>query len=251
MPFSSFDPSSAGATVVAPTRPRVSGPARTRRERSTPPPPPPVDRGDGGGDGGGGEHGDGPPPVPDRPPPGAASFALGLAMIGISTLFLVLLAVWLLLRRNAPDPARSASFIPPNALWISTFVLLASSATVERAARIARGIRPVAGAVLRWLSWSLVLGFSFLGAQGYLWWSLIDLGLVPSSGAYGATFYALTGLHAVHVLGGLATMGGSMMRVGRDSGPFRRAGAIRLCATYWHFMGVVWLVLFATLYFLR
>ena len=246
MSFSNSDP---GVTIVVPTRPRVSRPARTRRERSAPPPPPPVDRGNGGG--GGGERGDGPPPVPDRPPPGAASFGLTLAMIGISTLFLVLLAVWLLLRRNAPDPSRSASFIPPNALWISTLVLLASGATVERAARIARGTRPAAGGVLRWLASSIVLGSSFLGAQAYLWWSLIELGLVPASGAYGAIFYALTGLHAVHVLGGLATMGGSMMWVNRDSGPFQRAEAIRLCARYWHFMGVVWLVLFAILYFLR
>ena len=233
-----------GAGVLAPPRP----PASRQRERGGPlPPRPPEDGGGDGGRGGGGDRG-GDGAHPDGPSPAAARFALLLALIGISTLFLVLVAVWVLLRRGEPDPARGASFLPPDALWVSTLVLLASSAAIERGARAARG--GPSSLVARWLGASLLLGLGFLAAQGVLWWSLVQRGLVPASGAYGAVLYAMTGLHALHVAGGLVAMAGAIVRLRGPLGPLDRAPRIRLCATYWHFMGAVWLALFAVLYLL-
>lgn len=235
-----------GAGVLAPPRPPAS---RTHeRERGGPRPPrPPGDGGGDGGRGGGGDRG-GDGARPDDRALAAARFALLLALIGISTMFLVLVAVWVLLRRGEPDPARDASFLPPDALWVSTLVLLASSAVIEGGARAARG--GPSSVVARWLGGSLLLGLAFLAAQGVLWWSLVQRGLVPASGAYAAVLYAMTGLHALHVVGGLVAMAGAIVRLRGPLPPLGHAPMVRLCATYWHFMGAVWLALFAVLYFL-
>ncbi len=231
----SADPAFGGASVLSP-------PGRRRRRAEPPPPPePPGDRegGDGSGDGGASR-----PVFPGGAPEGARLLGLVLALVGIATLFAVFLAAWLFLQRREPDAARASPLVPPNALWISTLVLAASSFTIERAARA----RPRAAAVVRWLLASLLLGLSFLGAQATLWWILLRGGIVPSSGAYGAIFFALTGLHGLHVLGGLGCMAFATTRaLGARLGP----GTLRLCAIYWHFMGALWIVLFSVLYFVR
>jgi cytochrome c oxidase subunit 3 len=167
----------------------------------------------------------------------------------VATLFLVLLAVWLLLRRGEQDWPPPGPFSPPRALWISTLLLLSSSAALERAARVAvAGQPPEPRAAWRWLGASSALGWAFLGAQAALWRALWKSGLVPASSGYAAVFFALTGLHALHVLGGLGFQGFLL----RENWRRRQGGAaLRPCATYWHFMGALWLLLFTLLYFVR
>jgi len=197
------------------------------------------------GDGGGGDRGDDRGPGPDGAD-GFGSFALGLALIGIATLFLVLLAVCVFLRRPALD---WGAFHSPalEALWVSTACLAASSAALEASARAARraGERPAA---VRWLVTALLLGATFLAAQVLLWIGLVRAGLVPASSGYAAVFFALTSLHALHVLGGLGFLAALVVEA-RVAGP--RPVRVRLAAVYWHFMGAIWLVLFALLYFVR
>jgi len=208
---------------------------RERRERSTGlPPARPPDEGEGGGRGRGGDGGGF-----ERLGPGP--FGLALALLGITTLFLVLITVWLFLRRPAPDwlPGPAAAV---RALWVSTGLLLASSATVEVAARRGRQA---------WLLASMLLGGAFLAAQAFLWWTLWRAGLVPESSGYAAVFFALTGLHALHVLGGLVFFGGLALELARARAHDRPGPSLRLGALYWHFMGAIWLVLFTLLYFVR
>ncbi len=217
-------------------------PRRRRREHGTPPGVPPRDSDGGGGEGGG----DGPAPAGDAD--GVGSFALALALAGITTLFVVLIAVWLLLRRPATDWRAADAAGALNALWLSTACLLASSAAVELAARRARSGVDGRRAALRWLTASLVLGLAFLAAQAFLWIGLWSAGLVPSASGYAAVFFALTGLHALHVLGGLGFLGALAMRLRRRAAWIP---SVRLGAVYWHFMGALWLVLFTLLYFVR
>jgi cytochrome c oxidase subunit 3 len=215
-----------------------------RPRRAAPPRTPPGD----GDDSGGGDRqrfgGEG----DERSPEGAGSLGLALALAGIATFFVVLVAVWLFLRRHERDWPPEGGWTPPHALWISTLLLAASSALVERAARLARAPtwRP---ALLRTLAAGFVLGLAFLGAQVFLWRTLWRDGLLPSTSGYGAVFYALTGLHGLHVAGGLVYLA----RVGLDlfapEAFLRRRHGVRLAATYWHFMGALWLVLFTLLYF--
>ena len=189
--------------------------------------------GGGGGDGwsgepsGGGEEADG----PDARQGEASRFALLLAMIGISTLFAVFLVTWLFLLRPAASSSGSPE-LPLPALLLSTLVLLASSVVIERA--LARPPRKAAG----WVAGCILLALGFLSAQGWVWWSLAENGVSPSSGSYGAIFYALTGLHAVHVAAGAW----ALYRNRRTT-----KERLRLCAVYWHFMGALWLVIFGVL----
>lgn len=242
MPFPLFFRSAAGpggATgVLAPPR-RGEFPARPRRAG---PPPPPRDRGgsDDGGRGGGGGDGRG------RDDDGLGKLALGLALVGITTLFLVLIAVWLLLLRTARDGSAPQRAL--DSLWISTAFLAASSVTIEVAARRRRAERR--RPALRWLVASFALGAAFVVAQVGLWARLWQGGTLPSSGGYAAMFFSLTGLHALHVLGGLGFFAVLGLQLAHPE-PGRRRPGLRLAAVYWHFMGFVWLVLFTLLYFVR
>ena len=236
-----FDGSRGGTGVLAPPPGSVR-----RRQAPAPPRSPPEEPPDPGGGGGRGPGGDG----DERSPESTGRFALLLALAGIGTLFLVLLAVWLLLRRRGSDWPPDGIWSPPQALWISTLLLAASSVAIERAARLARWADPgERNGVLRALGGTFALGILFLGAQVFLWRALWLDGLLPSSSGYGAVFYALTGLHGLHVAGGLAFLASLTLDLASAGGFVRRRYGVRLCATYWHFMGVIWLVLFALLYF--
>jgi cytochrome c oxidase subunit 3 len=92
-----------------------------------------------------------------------------------------------------------------------------------------------------------LLGLAFLVAQAQLWATLWRAGFVPATSGYAAVFFALTGLHALHVLGGLAFLGFLVRGLGHDV----HAPGVRLGAVYWHYMGVIWVVLFALLYWVR
>jgi heme/copper-type cytochrome/quinol oxidase subunit 3 len=65
---------------------------------------------------------------------------------------------------------------------------------------------------------------------------------------YAITFYMLTGLHAAHVLGGIGALAVVLVRAWRGDYGWAWFPGVRHLATYWHFLGVVWLVLFATLW---
>ena len=222
-----------GAAVL--DRPRT-GAARPPRQRASEPPRW-IEGSGGGGDDWGGDERPEPDFGPRGPNPDAARFALWLALIGIATLFAVLLACWLLVRRP-PDPAAASPLVPPLALWSSTAFLAASSWSLARAERVAPAGRG------RHLGAALALGSAFLASQALLWNNLIEARLVPSAGPYAAFLFALTGLHALHVLCGLAFV----LRCWLHHRRAKLTGLpLRMAAVYWHFMGALWLVLFLTL----
>lgn len=132
----------------------------------------------------------------------------------------------------------------PRAL-LATVVLVASSGTMHLAVMASeRGDRR---GVVRWLAVTAVLGTLFL-ANLVQEWSILDFSI--STHAYGTTFYLMTGFHGLHVLGGLLFMVGVVALVtGRDTaapiGP-----PVAVVGYYWHFVDVVWVAMFATLYLL-
>src|SRR5262245_22324390 len=170
------------ASTLAPPRP-----LRRRRGRRATDDLPPPSGGDGGGGGGRGDGDDDP-----------ARLGLALAILGMSTLFAAFLVAYLLLRRNAPTWPPPGAPLPPKGLWISTLVILASSASFVRAVRAKE-----AALLRRWLGLTLALGILFLAVQAILWREVLAGGRFTFSDAYGTIFYSLTGLHAAHVVGGL------------------------------------------------
>jgi cytochrome c oxidase subunit 3 len=135
--------------------------------------------------------------------------------------------------------------IMPIALPI-TIILIASSFTMQFGVwAIRRGDQR---AMRFWTLVTLILGVIFLIGQAYDY-SVLGFGI--SDGVFGTVFYTLTGFHGAHVFGG--TVGLSILTARASQGQFsaRNHVAVEAVSIYWHFVDVVWIALFSTLYFLR
>ena len=128
----------------------------------------------------------------------------------------------------------------------ATFLLVLSSGTMQLGVRaVARGDRR---GYLKWLVLTFVLGTVFVLAQARDW---ARLHFSVASHAYGSAFYLMTGFHGLHVIGGLVAM---MVMAGRAaSRRFDAAGlpSAEMLSYYWHFVDVVWIGLWATIFFIR
>ena len=143
-----------------------------------------------------------------------------------------------------PAPAEPLEILPI-ALPI-TIVLLASSFTMQFGVwAIRRGDQR---AMRNWTLLTLALGVTFLIGQIY---DYTTLGFGISDGAFGTVFYTLTGFHGAHVFGG--AVGLTILSARASQGQFSRQNhvAVEAISFYWHFVDVVWIALFSTLYFLR
>lgn len=99
------------------------------------------------------------------------------------------------------------------------------------------------------LSGAVLLGALFLALQTYLWLSLNANGLGPSTGGpYTSVFYGLTWLHAVHVAVGLVGLAVVARRAFAGEFSAARYLPVRLWGMYWHFVGVVWVLMFVSIF---
>jgi cytochrome c oxidase subunit III len=150
-----------------------------------------------------------------------------------------------------PFPPDNTEFIAPWGLPLfATILLLTSSVTMQWAtSRIRKGDRT---GLNRGVAVTLLLGVIFLGIQAYDYYELVvhhDFAI--NSGVYGTLFYTLTGFHGAHVLGGV--IGLAVILARGLSGQFTRRHHVAVEAVhyYWHFVDVVWVALFITIYVLR
>ena len=148
--------------------------------------------------------------------------------------------------------------VPANVLGISltafmTFLLICSSVTMVLAlAGIQRGDMV---ALKKFLALTICGGLLFLGMQAYEWTHLINAGLGLTGNKWGAslfgtTFFCITGFHGAHVTGGVIYLGTYLVRalMGRlNSG---HASQIEIAALYWHFVDLVWILVFTFVYLL-
>ena len=129
---------------------------------------------------------------------------------------------------------------------IFTSFLILSSVTMQFAvAAVRRGDRRT---MLRFLKLTLLLGTVFLSGQAY---EYSQLGFSIHDHVYGSTFFTMTGFHGAHVAGGLVFI--YLMLARGWQGQLTRTdhSALEGCAIYWHFVDIVWIGLFATLYLLK
>jgi cytochrome c oxidase subunit 3 len=90
--------------------------------------------------------------------------------------------------------------------------------------------------------------FAFLIGQLLAWQQLNAGGYYLASNPASTFFYLLTAVHGLHLLGGLIALGRTALRVRGGVDPDRLRLSLELCAMYWHFLLLVWLVLFALLF---
>jgi len=170
----------------------------------------------------------------------AAKTGLWILMAVLTVLFGLLLLAYVI--RMSDGDWRPIEI--PWQLWMNTGVLILGSIALRRAVSLSH--HPRAGRLHVSLLVSGVCGLGFLLGQLWAWQRLIGLNHTVASNPSNSFFYLLTGLHGVHVIGGLVALTwGSTLVLRR--GVFRSRLCITLCARYWHFVLAVWLVLFGSM----
>ncbi|GEJ56790.1 cytochrome c oxidase subunit 3 [Anaeromyxobacter diazotrophicus] len=161
-------------------------------------------------------------------------------------LFASLFFAYGLVRLRAPSwPPAGQPELPLLLPGVNTLLALGASVAVAAAVRAwgSRGSRVAAA-----LAAAAALGAGFLAVQAAVWTRLLRGGLAPSDGPYASVFYAFTGFHGLHVAVGVVALAALAVRALRPGGVGR--AAVRLWALYWHFVGVVWAVLYVTVFVL-
>ena len=172
----------------------------------------------------------------EAPPPGRTGLYLFLAVI--SSMFL-LFSVAHQMRMGYGD---WKALSEPGLLWLNTGILALASVAMHFAVRAADQSR--AAAMQRALAAAALLSLLFIGGQYAAWREMIAAGYYARGNPSYAFFYVFTGVHALHLLGGLwfllRALATSLASPGDERLPLR----IRLCTTYWHYLLGVWLLLF-------
>ena len=174
---------------------------------------------------------------------------LGMIVLfaSLSVLFTASLVAYLVTRLRADVWQTPAMPALPRGLLVSTATLVALSFCVERALSAIRHNRHESLVKNLWLS--LLFAVAFLGGQSMNWLYMQQAALAPGTRTlYPFTFFLLTGLHAAHIAGGFVPLGIVLARARRREYSSSNHEGVRLCAQYWHYLGVVWLVLLGTLY---
>jgi len=180
--------------------------------------------------------------VPDTgaSPLPAATIGLGVFLAVVSSLFALFISAYFM-RMQVADWAELPS---PKLLWFNTGVLILSSVALQYAQVAARRGRIVD--VGDGLIAGGLFALTFLVGQLFAWQQLNAAGYFLSANPANAFFYLLTGVHGLHLLGGLAALGRAADKVWRgELGQVRLS--VQLCAIYWHFLLALWLVLFSLL----
>jgi heme/copper-type cytochrome/quinol oxidase subunit 3 len=161
-------------------------------------------------------------------------------------LFGSLISTYLLLRhRGVGGPTPEDVFDIPFTS-VSSFVLLMSSLTMALA--VAAIVRGDVHRNRIWLGTTALLGGVFIGGQVYEFTTFYREGLGYTTNIFGSAFYTLTGFHGVHVSVGIVMlMSLLVMSLRGNLGP-ERAETVEIIGLYWHFVDIVWIIIFTVVY---
>jgi len=180
------------------------------------------------------------------PPVHRGKFAIWLFLATEIMFFTGLIGTYIVLRMGTtswPDPEQRLN-VPITAL--NTFFLICSSATMVKAVEMSmKGDR---GGLLRWLGLTILIGATFVGIQAYEYMELIHKGLTPNLDIFYSTFYAMTGFHGFHVTVGVLWLLIVWLVAAVGKIPKERYMIVELAGLYWHFVDLVWVLLFTIVY---
>jgi heme/copper-type cytochrome/quinol oxidase subunit 3 len=188
--------------------------------------------------------------VHPRPDTGLYNAKLGIWLFLASEvmLFGALFSSFILIRTAAPTWPRGWEFLNVPLATANTFILIASSVTVVLAwANLRLGN-------LKWgrifIALTLVCALAFLVNKGFEYHHEYVEHRLPSTSNFMAIYFTMTGLHGLHVFGGVVVFlyfllpGAKMWK----TEPARYTNRIEVCGLYWHFVDLVWIFLFPSLY---
>jgi len=176
--------------------------------------------------------------------------------------FAALFAAYFTIRAVSPDlwAQETAKLNLPFAAFNTTILVLSSvtcqmgvfAAERGQVGRTGSLLSPMRWGLREWFVLTYVMGAFFIGGQVYEYSELIAEGVTISSSAYGSVFYLTTGFHGLHVTGGLIAF---LFVLGRTfmARRFTHEQAISaiVVSYYWHFVDVVWIGLFASIYIVQ
>ena len=190
--------------------------------------------------------------VEARPDTGLNNVKIGIWLFLASEvmLFGALFASYILLRVGAPTWPRGDEYLDVPLATINTLVLISSSVTMVMA--WASLMRKQFGRFRLFMGGTVLLGFVFLGIKYVEYTTKFHHGYFPSTNTFLAIYFTLTGLHALHVIGGMAVnaylwvSGGKMFK----EHPEQFTNRVEAAGLFWHFVDLVWIFLFPVLYLL-
>lgn len=226
-----------GTTVT--TTDRAS---QTRIKTGGPPPGRNGPRGNGSGGNNGKRKDEGGPRLSPKP----YRLTLWILLAAVFMMFTALVVAYITL--STGDKWQPLAI--PRLLWLSTGLILLSSLTLEIAGRSLKQGRD--GSYHRWLFVTLVLGLGFLVSQVFAWRQLVAQGVYLAKHNHGSFFYLLTGVHGLHLLGGILALSYLLLRTRRrganPNAEMKRQATAGVVSVYWHFMDGLWVFLFLLLF---
>jgi len=177
--------------------------------------------------------------------PGARILGIGVFLASISMLFLAVIVAYVVVRHKAPNwPPLDAPALP-KVLWLSTLSLIGVSVFLHRALATVR--RGVAKALMPQVGFAAFFATIFLLSQGAAWLYFMQNDTTFERHLFAFTFYMLTGLHGLHILGGMIGFVVLFVRVWQGEFSWANTGSLRYHAIYWDYLLVVWVVLYGIL----
>jgi cytochrome c oxidase subunit 3 len=179
-----------------------------------------------------------------REPPSPLAVGVAVWLASEAMFFGGLFAAWFVLKaHNEPRWPPGGEQLDVARTFVFTLVLIASSFTIHHAVRLAESGRRRAAA--QWLVVTIALGTTFVLGQV---WEYATLPFEFDRDSYTSIYYLLTGFHGAHVIGGLVLMGLVAWVVFSAGTRAPLGSSFRATSYYWHFVDVVWVVLFAIVY---
>ena len=169
-----------------------------------------------------------------------------MCFIASEAFFFIMLLIAYIFYNFSQHPNTGSEWLDPLKTGVFTFCLLASSFTYWRAEKKLESGNY--NGFLVWLAATLVLGGVFLTGQGMEYFELFQKGLRAGTNLFSASFFMVTGLHGLHVLIGL--IGLLIVLAMALAGDFKngKIEAVKTIGLYWHFVDVVWIAVFTTIY---
>ena len=161
-------------------------------------------------------------------------------------LFGGLISTYMLYRGRVSDGPHPSQIYDIPFTSVSSFVLLMSSLTMVLAVTAAQ--RGDDSRTNLWLTTTAILGATFVGGQVYEFTTFYREGLGFTTSLFGSSFYTLTGFHGVHVSVGVIMLLATVGIIKRNRVTGNKAESVELVGLYWHFVDVVWIIIFTLVY---
>lgn len=172
-------------------------------------------------------------------------FIIWLFIITIVMLFASQTSAYLVRRAEG----NWAEFEIPTIFWISTLILMVSSATMHLSLKAAKSGDNTKLKTL--VAITTALGLVFLGMQYLGWQDLQQQGVFLKGNPSGSFFYIFTGLHMAHLVLGLGILIATFIMAFRTKLDANDTILVEVCATSWHFLDILWIYLFVFLLYFR